>query len=49
MTNQCANLSVILSASLNLLLDNEGSNVSMLQRMMRAGSSNEYRYQILFG
>ena len=47
--HSAANLAVIRRAALNLLRDNDDSNVSMRRRKMRAGSNHEYRCQILFG
>lgn len=47
--HSAANLAVIRRAALNLLRDNDSSNVSMRRRKMRAGSSHAYRQQILFG
>ena len=47
--HSAANLAVIRRAALNLLRDNDSSNVSMRRRKMRAGSSQAYRQQILFG
>lgn len=47
--HSAANLAVIRRAALNLLRDNDSSNVSMRRRKMRAGSNHDYRRQILFG
>ena len=47
--HSAANLAVIRRAALNLLRDNDGSNVSMRRRKMRAAGNLDYRHQILFG
>ena len=46
--HSAANLAVIRRAALNLLRDNDSSNVSIRRRKMRAGSSLAYRHQLLF-
>ncbi|MDD2729271.1 MAG: hypothetical protein PHR85_08955, partial [Malikia sp.] len=47
--HSAANLAVIRRAALNLLRDNDSSNVSIRRRKMRACTSHDYRQQILFG
>ncbi|MGE0113188.1 ISAs1 family transposase [Aquabacterium sp.] len=47
--HSAANLALIRRAALNLLRDNDSSNVSIRRRKMRCGTSQDYRRQILFG
>ena len=47
-TGSRTNQAVIRQTVLNLLLDNDSSNVSMNQRKMLAGSSHAYRQQFPF-
>ena len=47
--HSAANLAVIRRAALNLLRDNDSSDVSMRRRKMRAAGNLDYRHQILFG
>ena len=46
--HSAANLAVIRRAALNLLHDNDSSNVSMRRHQMRSGTNHDYRHQILF-